>query len=127
MKLHSWLLCIISLFLLASCTSQQSTIVSGKELAPSNAPNIKSVHLTDGTVVVFNSDLGRYDAKHGYIEGFTREGSRVTIPITKIVLAQLVAPKVDTAFIPVAVGVLFLAAVIGVVIALIDFLNQRGG
>jgi hypothetical protein len=105
--------CLFSLFFLglfASCSSKSTTIVPREELQPSSNPNIEQVELTGGELIVFNSDRGWYDATHGYIEGVDMLGSRDTIPLSQVKLAQVSVihsnPALDVLVAFLAVGVI---------------------
>lgn len=70
---------------LASCASQQTTHwVLRSELQPAPQPNIKSVELTDGSILEFDQWLGWYDVGKQIIEGVTLTGWHPTIPIAKV-------------------------------------------
>jgi hypothetical protein len=70
---------------LASCASQQNTHwVLRTELQPAPQPNIKSVELTDGSILEFDEWMGWYDAGKQIIEGVTLTGWHPTIPIAKV-------------------------------------------
>jgi hypothetical protein len=82
---------------LTSCASQQSTHwVLRTELQPSPQPNIKSVELTDGSILEFDQWLGWYDAGKQIIEGVTLTGWHPTIPLAKVQRVEIQDDDLNT-------------------------------
>jgi hypothetical protein len=70
---------------LGSCSNQQSTHwILRTELQPAPEPNIKSIELSDGSILEFDQSLGWYDAGKQIIEGVTLTGWHPTIPLSKV-------------------------------------------
>ena len=85
---------LLLLGLFASCSSTSTALVPPEGLRPSSSPNIEQLELKNGQLIVFNSDLGWYDAEHAYIEGVDMLGARDTIPLSQVKQAQI--PDVHT-------------------------------
>jgi hypothetical protein len=70
---------------LGSCASQQSTHwVPRAELQPSTDPNIKLIQLVNGSTIIFDHNLGWYNAKKQFIEGITITGWHDTTDVAKV-------------------------------------------
>jgi hypothetical protein len=70
---------------LTACSSQQSTHwVPRAELHPSTDPNIKLIQLVNGSTIIFDQNLGWYDAKDQIIEGTTITGLHYTTALAKV-------------------------------------------
>src|SRR5258708_7905921 len=71
---------------LASCARH----ISSEDLRLSTEPEIKSLVLTNGKTVVFDENLGWYDAANKLVEGNTVDGKAVAYNLSDIRGAELI-------------------------------------
>ena len=88
---HRWLigLAIFAAFatvLFSGCRA----IYPVRELRPSSAPDISRVMMKNGTVVVFNPDLGWYNRQAGTIEGITVDSQHVEYHLSELAKVETV-------------------------------------
>jgi hypothetical protein len=105
-------LCVVS------CSGQSSHWASREELKPAVNPNIKLIHLDDGTTMIFDKDLGWYNAQQKFIEGVSISGSHDTIPISRVWSVEIKDDNsIDFGDLLKTIGIFILAtAIIGLVL-----------
>jgi hypothetical protein len=121
--------CLFSLFFLGlfySCSSTSTSIVSREKLQSSSSPNIEQVVLKGGKLIVFNSNLGWYDAEHAYIEGVDMLGSRDTIPLSQVEQVEQVVTIEHQHNTVISILLILLALTIGAAFALYYSLFPHG-
>jgi hypothetical protein len=113
--------CVILAFLL-SCCAKEGHWISKEELEPAPDPNIEALQLNNGSIIEFDKNLGWYNAQDHVIEG-SLSRAPMRIPIEEIRNVKLAGE----ATIWLGLGLFFLLAAVGLIVALFAWISNHGG
>jgi hypothetical protein len=113
---------------LASCESHPSYWVTHDQLQPSTNPSIKTVKLVNGSIIIFNQNLGYYDSNKQIIEGITITGWHDTTTLAKVESVEIQDEESNNVSNALKViGITLLAGGIVLGIAMLNYSANHGG